>query len=88
MPTPTGGETISERLKRLRTDLARVRETIARAENNGQANTFGGQQITEIAYERAQTRERTIAAEIAALEGRLAGSRTRNGIAQLQTSLD
>lgn len=88
MPTPTGAETIGERLRRLRADLARVRETIARAETNGQANALGGVAITEIAYERAQTREQRLQAEITALEARLAGSRVRPGLAQLKTVLD
>ena len=88
MPTTTGAETIGERLKRLRTDLARVRESIARAENNGQANNLGGQAITEIAYERLAVREARLAGEVAALEARLAGSRLRAGIAQTKTVLD
>jgi len=88
MPTPTGGETIGEQLKRKRSDLARVRETIARHENNGQANNFGGQVVTEIAYEQAQSRERRLVAEISALEGRLSGNRARAGMAQFKTSFD
>lgn len=88
MPTPQGGETIGERLKRLRTDLTRVRETMARAETNGQANNLGGVQITEIAYERARARERELMAQISTLEARLAGSSARPGIAQLQTKFD
>lgn len=88
MPTTTGAETIGERLKRLRTDLARVRESIARAENNGQANNLGGHAITEIAYERLAVREARLAGEVAALEARLAGSRVRAGFAQTKTVLD
>lgn len=88
MPTPTGAETIGERLKRLRTDLVRVRETLARAEHNGQANALGGTAITEIAYERARDRERELTAQIGGLEARLAGSRARPGLAVLQTKLD
>jgi hypothetical protein len=88
MPTSTGAETIGERLKRLRTDLARVRETIARAESNGQANALGGTAVTEISYERAQVREQKLNSEIAALEARLAGSVVRAGIAQTKTVIE
>lgn len=80
MPTPTGGETIGERLNRLRAELARVRATIARAENNGAANDIAGARITEIAYERAQEREAKLVAQINALEARLTGSAARPGI--------
>jgi hypothetical protein len=88
MPTSTGGETIGERLKRLRTELARVRETIGRAENNGQANALGGQQVTEIAYERATDRQAQLQREIATLEARLAGSAARPGLAQIRTRFE
>lgn len=88
MPTPTGGETIGERLKRLRCDLSRVRETIARAENNGAANNLGGQQVTEIAHERACARATALEADILTLERRLQGSTARSGIAQLVVKLE
>ena len=81
MPTPTGAETIAEALTRLRADLVRVRNTIARAENNGQSNDIGGAQVTEIAYDRALTRAREISGQIANLEARLAGTSGRNGLA-------
>lgn len=78
MPTPTGAETIGERLIRLRTELARVRQTIARSETNGADAMMGmGTRITQIAYERAIERERDLVAEISALEGRLSGSAGR-----------
>ena len=86
MPTSTGAETIGERLKRLRTQLARVRDTIARHENNGQAfNLPGAAAVTEIAYERALARERELGPQVAALEARLAGSRARPGVATIST---
>lgn len=88
MPTAAGGETIAERLERLRADLARVRKTIERAENNGQSNMMGGASVTEIAYERAKDSRREITAEIAALEARLAGSAARPGIAHTVTRFD
>lgn len=88
MPTAIGAETIGERLKRLRAELTRVRVTIARAEDNGQANALGGVQITEIAYERALGRQRELQADIAGLEARLLGSVTRPGLAQLQTRIE
>lgn len=88
MPTATGAETIGERLKRLRTELSRVRDTLARSEGNGGAFNLGGTQVTEIAYERAQARERELAREIQTLEARLAGSAARPGFAQTATKLD
>jgi hypothetical protein len=88
MPTPTGGETIVERLERFRADLARVRATIARAENNGGQWAMGGMAVTEIAYERAVARAARLEAAIVALEARLSGSAARSGLAQLQTKMD
>lgn len=88
MPTDTGGETLGERLKRLRTDLSRVRETIARAEGNGASFSLGGRAVTEIAYERARERERELMRDIEALEARLAGSVARPGIAVTVTRAD
>jgi hypothetical protein len=76
MPTVSGGETIGERLTRLRSDLARVRATIARHENNGSSWSMGGTAVTEIAYERAQAREKELAAEVRSLEARIAGGRS------------
>ena len=88
MPTPTGAETINERLTRLRTELVRVRATIARSENNGSASNIGGAGLTEIAYERATERERKIGSDIAALEARLAGSAARPGLAVTVTRFE
>lgn len=88
MPTESGAETIGERLTRLRTDLVRVRATIARAEGNGQANAIGGAQITEIAYERALARERELVSLISALEARLDGSAARSGVAVTVTRFE
>lgn len=88
MPTSTGAETIGERLARLRAELARVRDTIARAEGNGAEWQMGGTAITEIAYERAQARRRELEAEISNLEARLAGSAARAGLAQIAVRLD
>ena len=68
MPTPTGAEPINERLFRLRTDLVRVRASIARGENNGASSNTGGVGLTEIAYEHLVERERKLAADISALE--------------------
>ena len=84
MPTDNGGETIGERLARLRADLARVRQTIARAETNGQEVSHGlGIRITSIAYEQALQREQSLEESIRALEGRLAGaSGNRTAVAQ------
>lgn len=88
MPTSTGGETIGEALRRLRTELTRVRTTIERHENNGQQWAMGGTAVTEIAYERALSRSKQIAADIARLEARLSGSVARPGVAQLATKVD
>lgn len=88
MPTDTGGETIRERLVRLRASLARVRDTIARAESNGQSNDIGGTAVTEIAYERALRRERDLLAEIGGYEARLLGSPARAGIAVTRTVME
>lgn len=85
MPTESGGETIRERLDRLRASLSRVRDTIARAENNGQSSDVGGTQITEIAYERAVRRERELTSEISDLEARIMGSSARTGLAVTRT---
>lgn len=89
MPTSTGAETIRERLVRLRTQLSRVRDTIARHESNGQSfNLPGSAAVTEIAYERALARERELTPQIATLEARLAGSAARPGIATVATKFD
>lgn len=87
MPTDTGGETISERLTRLRTELTRVRATIERHESMGQSWNIGGAAVSQIAYERALTREGKLAAQIAALEARLAGAKSRPGLAISGTSM-
>lgn len=76
--TPTGGETIGERLVRLRNDLTRCREVIARVENNGSAFNMGGVSVTQAAYESAINRERHLQREIAALERRLTGAASPN----------
>ena len=81
MPTDVGGETIGERLTRLRAELTRVRATIARAENNGQSNLIGGAAVTEIAYERAQARRRELEPQIVTLENRLSGTGSAPGVA-------
>lgn len=81
MPTATGGETITERLTRLRAELARVRLVIERSENNGSSFNLGGTAVTQIAYERALDRERKLTADIATLDARLAGSPARPGLA-------
>lgn len=76
MPTASGGETIDERLIRLRNELTRVRATIERSENNGGSFNIGGAQVTQIAYERAIKREKQLEEQIRVLEARLAGGRT------------
>lgn len=86
MPTEFGGETIGERLVRLRASLARVRDTIARSEANGAEARLGlGTSITQIAYERALERERELQADIARLERRLAGVHASERVALLKT---
>lgn len=70
----TGGETIGERLTRLRNNLTRTREVIARVENNGTSFNMGGTSVTQAAYESAINRERQLMREIAALERRLTGA--------------
>lgn len=87
MPTDTGAETISERLSRLRTDLARVRATIARSETNGSDFRLGGTAVTQIAYDRAISRERELSSQISALEARLSGSPARPGFAVTRTTM-
>lgn len=74
MPTNTGSETINERLERLRDALVRVRITIERAESNGQGHSLNGNQVTEIAYEKALARERQLQGEIEGLERRLSAN--------------
>ncbi|WP_438482738.1 hypothetical protein [Oleiharenicola lentus] len=86
MPTSTGGETIGERLTRLRAALARVRRTIERSEDNGGAFTIGGSSVTQIAYERAIEREKELKSEIAALERRIAGGASPR-MASLETKM-
>jgi len=88
MPTATGGETINERLTRLRTELTRVRSTIANSENNGSSFSIGGTSVTQIAYERALKRQQQLMREIHALEARLSGSRTGSAMAQTVTKMN
>jgi hypothetical protein len=83
MPSTTGGETIGERLTRLRTELSRVRATIQRSEENGGSFGIQGTQITQISYERALTREKLLSAEIRGLEDRLSNTGARSGLANL-----
>lgn len=86
MPTEQGGETIGERLDRLRADLARVRHTVARQENNGAEKAMGlGTRISEVAYQDALQREKDLAADIRRLEARLAGVSSSERVALLQS---
>lgn len=86
MPTEHGGETIGERLDRLRTELARVRATIARSETNGAETRLGlGTSFTQVAYEQAQARERKLEGDIARLEKRLSGANAADRVAILAT---
>ncbi len=87
MPTALGGETINERLTRLRAELVRVRATIARSETNGGSFNIGGASVTQIAYERALSREREINTQIAQLEARLAGSQAGLAMATAVTRM-
>jgi hypothetical protein len=88
MPTSTGGETIDERLARLRIELTRVRATIERHENNGASFQIGGSSVTQIAYDRAIKRERDLEAQIRVLEARKTGSRSGLRSAQTITRMD
>lgn len=83
MSTPTGAETIRQRLTRLRAELARVRQTIERTEKTGQSFSIRGTSVTQIAYERALDRAVKLEAEIRTLESRLAGGQNRPGLANL-----
>jgi hypothetical protein len=86
MPTETGGETIGERLERLRASLANVRATISRSESNGAEARMGlGTHVTQVAYERAIEREKELEAAIARLERRLTGVNSSERVALLQT---
>lgn len=87
MPTATGGETIGERLLRLRVDLVRVRETIQRSESNGQSFGVNSSSVSQIAYESALVREKKLMREIHKLELRLAGVK-RTGVAVTVTKMD
>lgn len=89
MPGQFGEETIGERITRLRAALARVRETLARAETNGQASNIGGAAaITEIAYERALNRQTQLEQEISQLEARLNGQPVRSALATTRLVLE
>jgi hypothetical protein len=88
MPSDTGGETISERRPRLRTELTRVRATISRSEENGGSFNIGGSSVTQIAYDRALRREKELEAQIRGLEARLSGSRSGLRTAQTITRMD
>lgn len=78
MPTATGAETIGDRLTRLRVDLARVRGTIERMENNGQSFGVNSSNVNQIAYERATQREKELSKQVRKLELRLAGVKRPN----------
>jgi hypothetical protein len=88
MPTPDGKETIGERLTRLREELARVRQAIARAVDNGQSFAMGGVTVTAIALDQLHSREARIVAEIRSLEARLAGGSDRGNVAVTVTRMD
>ena len=72
------------RLERLRAQLARVRQTIERAEDNGQAFNIGGSQVTQVAYERATERERMLEGQIRSLEAKL-GLRRQGRVGQFHS---
>jgi len=86
MPTSSGGETRTEKLARLRTDLSRVRDTIARALNNGQTFNIGGTQVTQVAYEHAVRREQQLSQQVAALEASIEG-RSPGGRALIRSKM-
>ncbi len=91
MPTETGGDTISERLVKRRTELVRVEATIARMENNGASFAVGGgagTAVTEIAYERATSRKTKLDREILDLERRLGGGAGSPGFAVTKTRME
>lgn len=87
MPTPTGGETLGERLLRCRAELARVDRTLARHEDNGQSVNLGGTAVTEIAYERALERRESLRREIRDCEAQANGSQARSNVAIAQTRM-
>jgi hypothetical protein len=88
MPTPTGAETIGERLTRKRAELAAARLVIDRAAKNGQSFNINGTAVTEMAIERAEERVRRLESEIRSLEARLAGGAARPGLALTRTRID
>lgn len=88
MPTPQGGETIGERLTRLRSELVDARLVVRRASRNGQSFSVNGTAITEISIERAQERVDRLEAQIRTLESRLAGGSRPRGMAHTRTSID
>jgi len=88
MPTAQGGETIGERLERLRGELARARRVIELAETNGQQFSVGGVAVTQIAVERAEERERRLTTQIRSLEARLVGKRAATGMGTTETRIE
>lgn len=86
MPTASGGETNDEKLTRLRTELTRARAVIERAETNGTSFSAGGWSVTQIAYERALEREKTLTRQINSLEAKIEG-RAPGGRAQLHSKM-
>lgn len=83
MPTSTGGETIAERLTRLREELTVVRATIDRTMKNGQTFGIRGTTMSQIAFDHVTRREAKLNTEIQSLENRLSNSGARSGLANL-----
>lgn len=88
MPTPTGAETIAERLERLRSELADARLVVQRVSRNGQSVSLGGAAVTEMSAERAAERITRLESQIRSLEARLAGGRAATGLAHTVTRIE
>ena len=66
-------------MTRLRTELARVRAVIARADTNGISFTVNGISVSQIQYDTALKRQTRLETEIGCLEARLAGVQYHGG---------
>lgn len=81
MPTATGGETIGERLTRLRAELVVLRAAHTRALKNGSSFSMGGVAVSSHAIESYRAQERALTSKIARLEARLSGTCDATNIA-------
>ena len=78
-------ETIDDKITRLETDLARVRDAISRSEANGSQFAIQGTTISQVAYEKLLERERVIERDLRDLYARKKGKVNAPAVAVIES---